>query len=413
MHGWGEVSRCSLLSQQQLFTFVLQDVLSDEVVHEQELEGGEDHQPGVPPVNEASPAEASLLGEAAEVEPPGGVVLPEAANEIDDLTDGAALIFSDENTSGKHRRANSSPGMAIETPDISSNNGAASDSNTGEPPALSSSAPLSSQGTALDPGPQTGLSLAATSGSAASPVEMPRPRRVRTPGAHSFVSTSSLRRQREEGLHAICESPSFLLDSSDEEWEESAMPDWARRPPFDPATLPIAEESEGSEARGSSPGAAVSRPLVGASLSSSPRDRGSASGGAKAPHRFHDADLTCPICLDLMYKPVALACGHKFCKRCALEAAGFGKAIGTFASICSHVPRRIPCPSCRQADVYRGAISLREVGRLIERRHPEEWAARRLQEKQLERTAADEAVKREREIYAPRMRATSVYDLVF
>ena len=65
---------------------------------------------------------------------------------------------------------------------------------------------------------------------------------------------------------------------------------------------------------------------------------------------------------------VGLGCGHKFCRNCALEAAGFGRAIGAFHNIISHVPPRVGCPQCRQQGVFRNAVALREVGKLIQTR---------------------------------------------
>ncbi|KFM23126.1 putative E3 ubiquitin-protein ligase BAH1-like protein [Auxenochlorella protothecoides] len=126
-----------------------------------------------------------------------------------------------------------------------------------------------------------------------------------------------------------------------------------------------------------------------------------------------EADLACPICLEVMYKPVGLVCGHKFCKRCVLEAAGFGRAMGTFSSIVSHVPRRSVCPECRQPDVYRGAVSLREVGKLIAARHPQAWAERRREDRERERAAADRMLNETMDSYRPVLRASSVYELLF
>ena len=33
-------------------------------------------------------------------------------------------------------------------------------------------------------------------------------------------------------------------------------------------------------------------------------------------------NLTCGVCLDVLYKPVGLACGHVFCRDCLLQSAG-------------------------------------------------------------------------------------------
>ena len=70
-----------------------------------------------------------------------------------------------------------------------------------------------------------------------------------------------------------------------------------------------------------------------------------------------------PLCCS-----AGLACGHKFCRQCALESAGFGRAVGAFHNIASHVPNRAACPQCRQRGVFRHAVALREVGRLIQSR---------------------------------------------
>ena len=105
----------------------------------------------------------------------------------------------------------------------------------------------------------------------------------------------------------------------------------------------------------------------------------STSGNILGP--FRDEELRCPICLDLMYKPVGLGCGHKFCRPCALEAAGFGRACGAFRNIISYIPTRTRCPHCRQKNVYKNAVELKEVGILIRTRYPEQWAERRAEDR--------------------------------
>lgn len=132
----------------------------------------------------------------------------------------------------------------------------------------------------------------------------------------------------------------------------------------------------GFEAR---PGGESRQSVVGASSPAVPDGGSSGVGPAVGP--FQDDELRCPVCLEIMYKPVGLGCGHKFCKPCALEAAGFGKCFGSFQNIASYVPSRTPCPTCRQKNVYQSAVSLREVGALIQKRFPENWAERREAEK--------------------------------
>ena len=108
---------------------------------------------------------------------------------------------------------------------------------------------------------------------------------------------------------------------------------------------------------------------------------GGSSGVGPAAGPFQDEELRCPVCLDIMYKPVGLGCGHKFCKPCALEAAGFGRCCGSFQNIASYVPKRTPCPTCRQMNVYQSAVSLKEVGALIQKRFPELWRERKAAER--------------------------------
>ncbi|KAL4433707.1 hypothetical protein ABPG75_000148 [Micractinium tetrahymenae] len=107
--------------------------------------------------------------------------------------------------------------------------------------------------------------------------------------------------------------------------------------------------------------------------------------------RFRDEDLRCPICLDVLYKPVGLACGHKFCKECALSNAGLGRAIGTFANLASYVSSRAACPQCRQPRVYRGAMRLRQLDRVVRARFPQDWEQRRREEQDAKSSAVEAA----------------------
>ena len=79
------------------------------------------------------------------------------------------------------------------------------------------------------------------------------------------------------------------------------------------------------------------------------------------------------------------------------EAAGFGVALGSFRNVCSHIPDRTRCPECRQPGVYAAAVTLTEVGRLVQARHPAEWAARREEERRRARQLRAEAWERQQE----------------
>jgi hypothetical protein len=84
-----------------------------------------------------------------------------------------------------------------------------------------------------------------------------------------------------------------------------------------------------------------------------------------------------------------LGCGHKFCRECALSAAGFGGAIGTLQNIASYIPLRTRCPSCRQPGVYGSAMPLKQVGLIIQSSFPAEWAQRAQEERIRRRCGPD------------------------
>lgn len=155
----------------------------------------------------------------------------------------------------------------------------------------------------------------------------------------SSMTSPSLKVQRRAALAAITESPSCMLDSSDIDWVVGRS------------------GSEGSQ-------------------SNNPGGDGGSSGMGLSMGMFTDEELRCPICLEIMYKPVGLGCGHKFCRTCALESVGFGNVLGAFETIANYIPARMPCPECRQTNVYKNAVSLKEMGALIRERHPELWASR-------------------------------------
>ncbi|KAL4521381.1 hypothetical protein Ndes2526A_g01587 [Nannochloris sp. 'desiccata'] len=225
-------------------------------------------------------------------------------------------------------------------------------------------------------------------------------------GSHT---SPSLQAQRRAALAAIQESPTCMLDSSDIEWEGGDDGGEERGPSIDKnegkwaqksqavagvdLTAPAAavpEEgehhirditSDAGERDGIDPDAPLGNDGTDAVLDGGSLPDGGSSGVGLVLGPFRDEELRCPICLDIMYKPVGLGCGHKFCSPCALEAAGFGKAFGAFHNIISYIPTRTPCPQCRQKNVYKSAVTLREVGRLIKSRYPEQWAERKSEER--------------------------------
>jgi hypothetical protein len=201
-------------------------------------------------------------------------------------------------------------------------------------------------------------------------------------------TTPSLRILREEALRAIEESPTCLLDSSDIDWEEDSpvaqhgltSEDW-----------PIlkdgrfiekdAEDGRREKKEKFNTGIDPDAPVPAKNVSSRGSSGHPSSGVGPGRQPFNDEELKCPVCLELLYRPVGLSCGHKFCRQCALDAAGFGKVFGAFRNIISYIPSRTACPQCRQKGAYKGAVSLKELALLIKERYPKEWAERREEDK--------------------------------
>ncbi|GAV66937.1 SPX domain-containing protein/zf-C3HC4_2 domain-containing protein [Cephalotus follicularis] len=92
-----------------------------------------------------------------------------------------------------------------------------------------------------------------------------------------------------------------------------------------------------------------------------------------------DIDLTCSICLDTVFDPVSLTCGHIFCYMCACSAASLTIVHGLKAA-----KTREKCPLCRKAGVYGGAVHLEELCILLSRSCREYWK-QRLQTERVDR----------------------------
>ncbi|KAH0637061.1 hypothetical protein KY289_036976 [Solanum tuberosum] len=92
-----------------------------------------------------------------------------------------------------------------------------------------------------------------------------------------------------------------------------------------------------------------------------------------------DIDLTCSICLDTVFDPVSLTCGHIFCYICACKVASVTIVDGLQAA--NHKEK---CPLCREEGVYESAVHLEELNILLSRSCPEYWKER-LQTERVER----------------------------
>lgn len=92
-----------------------------------------------------------------------------------------------------------------------------------------------------------------------------------------------------------------------------------------------------------------------------------------------DIDLTCSICLETVFDPVSLKCGHIFCFSCACSAA----AVTVVDGLDSADPKS-KCPLCRQGRVFGDAVRLVELSILLSKSCPEYWE-QRLQTEKVER----------------------------
>lgn len=87
-------------------------------------------------------------------------------------------------------------------------------------------------------------------------------------------------------------------------------------------------------------------------------------------------DLTCAICLETVFNPYALSCGHRFCKSCVCSAASVyifqgPKAAGSDSK----------CPICRETGVYAKAVHMLELDLLLKRRCRDYWKERNTAER--------------------------------
>lgn len=89
-----------------------------------------------------------------------------------------------------------------------------------------------------------------------------------------------------------------------------------------------------------------------------------------------DIDLTCSICLDTVFEPVSLTCGHIFCHMCCCSSASV-----TIVDGLKSADRKAKCPLCRRGDVYKDAVHLEELNMLLSGSCPEYWEKRRQSER--------------------------------
>ncbi|KAK9156950.1 hypothetical protein Scep_003524 [Stephania cephalantha] len=86
--------------------------------------------------------------------------------------------------------------------------------------------------------------------------------------------------------------------------------------------------------------------------------------------------LTCAICLETVFNPYALSCGHLFCKMCICSAASVMIFEGLKAA-----PAVSKCPVCREVGVYANSVHMAELDLLLKNRCKEYWKERCIAER--------------------------------
>ncbi|XP_042392714.1 probable E3 ubiquitin-protein ligase BAH1-like 1 [Zingiber officinale] len=85
----------------------------------------------------------------------------------------------------------------------------------------------------------------------------------------------------------------------------------------------------------------------------------------------YEYSLICPICLDIVFNPYALGCGHLFCKGCACSAA----SVLLFQGL-KEAPKSAKCPVCRAVGMYKDAVHMTELDLLFKNRCKKYWKER-------------------------------------
>mmetsp|Transcript_24883 Transcript_24883/g.44324 ORF Transcript_24883/g.44324 Transcript_24883/m.44324 type:complete len:334 (+) Transcript_24883:492-1493(+) len=98
-------------------------------------------------------------------------------------------------------------------------------------------------------------------------------------------------------------------------------------------------------------------------------------------------EVSCPICLCALFRPVGLVCGHAFCSHClrgSLEArrCSTTEVSGSAPSV------EVCCPHCRRMSRLDAAVEMPRLEALARTVSPEEWAEQQEQHR-LELAAAE------------------------
>eukprot|EP00246_Nothoceros_aenigmaticus_P018251 TRINITY_DN9479_c0_g2_i2.p1 TRINITY_DN9479_c0_g2~~TRINITY_DN9479_c0_g2_i2.p1 ORF type:complete len:353 (-),score=38.02 TRINITY_DN9479_c0_g2_i2:25-1083(-) len=90
-----------------------------------------------------------------------------------------------------------------------------------------------------------------------------------------------------------------------------------------------------------------------------------------------EVELTCSICLEIIFDPIALKCGHVFCNSCLCTAASIPAYLGVKSA-----DQTAKCPLCRQEGGFPTAIRLPELSILVKNRYHGYWKDRLRKERE-------------------------------
>ncbi|XP_072951794.1 probable E3 ubiquitin-protein ligase BAH1-like 1 [Typha angustifolia] len=85
----------------------------------------------------------------------------------------------------------------------------------------------------------------------------------------------------------------------------------------------------------------------------------------------YEYSLNCAVCLDTLFNPYALSCGHLFCKSCACSSA----SVLLFQGL-KTASQGAKCPICRAVGVYNDAVQMTELDLLLKNRCKDYWKER-------------------------------------
>lgn len=95
----------------------------------------------------------------------------------------------------------------------------------------------------------------------------------------------------------------------------------------------------------------------------------------------------------MLYKPVGLSCGHKFCATCLMKATAPGRYLGHVEPVLSRMNHKCKCPQCRQTGVFKNASVLTVLGEGLKAKYPKYYNERAKEERIENKKSKDAVIK--------------------